>query len=131
MKIIKLTKNKMPKKSKIATPDWILEGFDSEEEYNKKKGIKVKKQKKGVFKLRLCPKCGSDEVIIVVGKERGKEWECKKCGWRGMNVKEKDLTEEEFMEYLDKKNVELPDEDELKKDFKKTIELPEEDLEEE
>jgi|GEM_PF-949856 len=122
----------MPKKSKIATPDWILEGFDSEEEYNKKKGIKSPKKGKGIFKLRLCPKCGSDEVVIVVGKERGKEWECKKCGWKGMTVKEKDLTEEEFMEYLDKKNVELPDEDELKKDFKKTIESSDdEDLGEE
>ena len=26
-------------KEKLATPDWILEGFDSEEEYNKSKGI--------------------------------------------------------------------------------------------
>lgn len=27
----------MAKKNKLATPDWIIEGFDSEEEYNKSK----------------------------------------------------------------------------------------------
>lgn len=109
-------------KSKLKTPDWILEGYDSEEEYNKKKGIKSAKKEKGIFKLRLCPKCGSDDVSVAIGKERSREWECKKCKWSGTNVKEKNVTEEEFMEYLDKKNIELPDENELKKDFKHTIE---------
>jgi ribosomal protein S27AE len=121
----------MPKKSKIQTPEWVLKGFSSEEEYNKKKGIKAEKKEKGVFKLRLCPKCGSDEVVIATSKERSKEWECKKCKWVGANIKEKNVNEDEFMEYLDKKNIALPDEDELKKDFKKTIEMPdEEDFEE-
>ena len=117
----------MPKKSKLATPEWLLKGFKSEDEYNKKKGIKSEKKEKGVFKLRLCPKCGSDEVSVA-GKERSKDWTCKKCKWIGTDVKEKKISEEEFMVYLDKKNIELPDEDELKKDFKKTIETPDEDL---
>lgn len=116
----------MPKKSKLATPEWLLKGFKTEEEYLKKKGIKIEKKERGVFKLRLCPKCGSDEMSVV-GKERSKEWKCKKCGWTGTGIKEKAVTEEEFMEYLDKKHVELPDEDELKKDFKKTIETPDEE----
>lgn len=115
---------------KLQTPAWILEGFDSEEAYNKKKGIKTEKKEKGIFKLRLCPKCGSDNVSIAIGKEKSKEWDCKKCGWSGENVKEKKVTEEQFMEYLDKKGEALPDEDELKKDFKKTIEsADEEDIE--
>ncbi|VVB79041.1 Uncharacterised protein [uncultured archaeon] len=112
----------MAKKPKIKTPDWVLEGFESEEAYNKKKGIKSKKESKGVFKLRLCPKCGSDSVSVSLGKEKSKEWTCKKCKWSGTNIKEKNVTEDEFMEYLDKKGEDLPDEGELKKDFKKTIE---------
>lgn len=112
----------MPRESKLKTPNWVLEGYDSEADYNKVKGIKEKKETKGVFKLRLCPECGSDEVNVNLGKEKSKEWTCKKCKWAGINIKEKGVTEEEFMEYLDKKGETLPDEDELKKDFKKTIE---------
>ncbi|OYT36720.1 hypothetical protein B6U91_00590 [Candidatus Pacearchaeota archaeon ex4484_71] len=96
----------MAKKSKVKTPDWILEGYDSPEEYNKAKGIKTTKKSGKTFKLRICPKCGSDEVQVVIGGEEGKGakgWECKKCGWKGKNVDEKELSEEEFMEYLDKK----------------------------
>ncbi len=110
------------RESKLKTPDWILGGYNSETDYNKAKGIKKKKETKGVFKLRLCPKCGSDEVSVSLGKEKSKEWTCKKCKWAGTDVKEKEVTEDEFMEYLDKKGETFPDEDELKKDFKKTIE---------
>lgn len=113
----------MTKKPKVKTPDWIIAGYESEEAYMKAKGKKVpKKGTKKVFKLRLCPKCGSDEVSVSLGKEKGKEWTCKKCKWAGTNIKEKNVTEDEFMEYLDKKGESLPDETELKKDFKKTIE---------
>lgn len=117
----------MAKKSKLATPAWILEGYDSEAHYNKAKGIKIKKETKGVFKLRLCPECGNDEVSVSLGKEKSKEWTCKKCKWAGTNINEKEVTEDEFMEYLDKKGEVLPDEDELKKDFKKTIESSDEE----
>lgn len=97
------------KKSKLTTPDWILEGYDSKEAYEKAKGIKNQKKTGKTFNLKLCPKCNSDEVKVVLGGEEGKgakEWECKKCGWIGKNIVEKELTEEEFMEYLDKKGEE-------------------------
>jgi len=104
----------MAKKNKLKTPDWILEGYDSEEEYNKAKGISSKTKKGKTFKIRECPKCGSDDVGIVLSgsdseeeSSTGKEWECHKCKWKGMNVEEKELTEDELMEYLDKKHEEV------------------------
>jgi hypothetical protein len=111
---------------KLATPDWVKEGFDSKADWEKKHKISGKKKstkEEKVFKLRICPKCGSDDVQIVLsnldsedvededsisdGKEVG-EWECKKCKWHGKNVKEEELTEDEFMKYLDEQGVDLP-----------------------
>ncbi len=60
---------------------------------------KSKKQK--TFKLRRCPKCDSDNVGVVIG-ENGM-WECKKCGYKGKEIKEEELGEEEFMKHLDEK----------------------------
>src|SRR3989344_6137261 len=99
---------KMPRKSKLATPAWILEGFDSEEDYAKSKGIKKKKKSEKTFKVRECPKCDSDDVGVVLSgsdSEEGgrKEWECRECKWVGKNIVEKELTENELMEYLDRK----------------------------
>ena len=71
-----------------------MEGSDSEDEYNKKKGIKKKKQAGKTFKIRKCPKCGSDDVSVVLGFDEGKgkgEWECKKCKWLGKNLKEEEF----------------------------------------
>ena len=94
----------MPKKSKLSTPGWILEGYDSEEDYTKAK--ELKKEKKGkILKLKKCPKCDSDEVAVVIG-ENG-IWECHKCKWRGIDIDEKELTEDEFMKYLDDKGEEV------------------------
>ena len=135
----------MPTKSKLSTPEWIKEGYDSEEEYNKKKGIKKEHRsvspkaylgraqepltrlnagrKVGkVFKIRECPKCGSDDVNVIltgesdedeplatssaISQSKGKgigEWECKKCKWTGVDIVEKELTEEELMKYLDER----------------------------
>lgn len=81
----------------MKTPDWILEG---------KEKPKAKKKEK-TFKVRRCPKCNSDSVEVVVGKERKGEWGCKKCGWVGSDVKEEELSEEEFMKYLDEKGEEV------------------------
>lgn len=95
---------------KLATPDWIREGYDSKEAYEKKKGIKTKKEKGKTFKLRRCPKCKSDKVGVVLTGEEGKgsgEWECKKCGWKGRDVKEEQLSEEDFMKYLDEQGAEV------------------------
>jgi len=94
----------------MKTPDWILQGFNSEEEHNKKKGIKAKKEKGKTFKIRKCPTCGSDSVSVVLGFDEGKgkgEWECKKCKWVGKNIKETEVSEGEFMKYLDNKGEEV------------------------
>lgn len=86
---------------KLATPDWILKGKEKPKE--KKPAIKT-------FKIRKCPKCGSNKVNVMLTGEEGKaarEWECKKCGWHGKNIEEKELTEEEFMKYLDEQGVDV------------------------
>jgi hypothetical protein len=98
-------------KSKLATPDWIKEGYDSPESYAKVKGKPEKKKEAGkTFKVRKCPKCGSDNVNVVLTGEEGKgakEWECRKCKWAGKDIKESELTEEEFMKYLDERGEEV------------------------
>mgnify|MGYP000948452154 CR=1 FL=1 len=83
------------KKGKLATPDWILKG---------EKGPSKKKSGK-TFKVRRCPKCNSDSVRVVIG-EIG-VWHCPSCKWKGKNVKEEMLDEEEFMKYLDEKGEEV------------------------
>lgn len=91
----------MAKKSKIQTPDWILNGNDE---------VKPTKKKGKIFKIRICPECGSDNVSVVLVGEEGKnkgEWECKKCNWIGKNILEKEMSEEEFMIYLDEKGEEV------------------------
>ncbi len=100
----------MVKRNKLKTPEWILEGYDSPEEYEKAKGKKTEKKKGKVFRIRKCPKCGSDDVKIVLGNEEGKkadEWECDKCRWKGRNIKEEEFSEEEFLKYLDEKGEEI------------------------
>jgi len=99
-------KNKMAKE-KMKTPDWVLEGYDSEEEYDKAKGIKSEKKSGKTFKLRLCPSCNSDNVSVIVGLDKKGGWQCNKCKWNGDNINEKVLSEEEFMKYLDEKGEEV------------------------
>jgi len=127
----------MATKSKLATPDWIREGFDSKADWEKSHGIKsgkkktessstksnsTEKKKDKVFKVRRCPKCGSDKVKVIIsgqedldfededaipeGKANG-DWECLKCKWKGKNVKEEEMTENEFMKYLDETGEEV------------------------
>ncbi len=92
-------------KAKLSTPKWIIEGYDSPKDYAKAQGKPSVKKKEKTFKIRECPKCGSDDVgVVISGVEgKGKEWECRKCKWKGKDIKEKELTEEEFMKYLDEK----------------------------
>ena len=86
--------------SKLETPDWIIEGYDSKEEYGKARGTKSKKKGK-TFKLRKCPECGSKNIGVVLGQEEGKGgWYCKSCKWEGESVDEKELSEKEFVEHL-------------------------------
>ena len=101
-------------KSKLSTPDWIREGFDSKADWEKKHGVKKKAKEGKTFKVKKCPKCGSYDVEIVLSNldseeesNTGKTWKCKKCKWTGSNVKEEELTEDEFMKYLDEKGEEV------------------------
>jgi len=86
----------MTKKSKLKTPDWVLKGEK-----------KPKEKKKGkVFKVRLCPSCNSDDVGVVIGGQIGM-WECHKCKHRGSIFPETEMTEDEFMKFLDDKGEEV------------------------
>ena len=91
---------------KLSTPDWIKEGYDSKEEYEKAKGIKNKPKKTGkTYKVKQCPKCKSTDVNVVLTGEEGKKadnWECKKCKWSGRNIDEKEVSEDEFLEIMEK-----------------------------
>ncbi len=105
----------MAKAPKLSTPAWILEGYDSPAEYEKahagKAGGKTKEKssskKSGkTYTIKVCPKCGSDEVGVVLKGEEGKkadEWECRSCGWKGKNIDEKELNEDEFLELMERK----------------------------
>jgi len=84
------------KKSKIQTPAWLLEG-DEEKKPVKKKGK--------TFKVRRCPGCNSDDIGVKIG-EVG-VWECRNCDFTGREVKEDELSEDEFMKYLDEKGEEV------------------------
>jgi len=100
----------MARKNKLSTPEWILEGYNSEAAYNKAKGIKKEKKTGKTFNIRECPKCSSDDVEIVLGGVEGKGskgWKCGKCNWQGSEVIEKELTEDEFMKYLDDKGEDV------------------------
>ena len=96
---------------KLSTPNWIKEGYNNPEEYAKAHGKSVKKKETGkTFKIRKCPKCGSDKVNVMLTGEEGRgtsEWECKKCKWHGKDIEEQELSEEQFMKYLDEKGVEV------------------------
>ena len=90
-----------------------MEGYDSEDDYNKAKGLDKKKKAGKTFKVRECPKCKSDDVGIVLSgsdseeaTSTGKEWECHKCKWHGSDIIEKELTEDELMKYMDEKGEE-------------------------
>ena len=102
----------MAKKGKLSTPEWILEGYDSPAAYAKAKGIKNEKKKGKTFKIRECPKCGSDDVGVVLSGSDSEEgggdsWECRKCKWTGQDIVKKELTEDELMKYMDEKGEKL------------------------
>lgn len=81
--------------SKLSTPNWILKG--------EKKPSEKKKGK--TFKLRKCPECRSTGVVVILSGEEGKGskgWGCKSCKWTGRNSEKKEMSEDEFMEHLDK-----------------------------
>lgn len=87
---------------KLSTPAWITEGYDSKADWEKAQGKKVTEKKDGkTFKLRVCPKCDSNKVNIVLVGEEGKkpnEWECKNCKWKGSDINIKEVTADELLE---------------------------------
>jgi len=93
-------------KGKLATPVWVLEGYNSKEEYEKKKGIKKEKKKGKIYFIKICPKCQGNDVRVVLTGEEGKgrgEWECNKCKWKGKDVDEKEVPEDEFLKVMEEK----------------------------
>ena len=98
---------------KLTTPDWILKGKPKPKTEktsttsSSKIGQSKEKNKLGkTYKLRVCPKCGSDDVgVMLVGQEgkRADNWECKKCKWNGKDIAEKEISEDEFLERAEKK----------------------------
>lgn len=100
--------NKM-KEGKLKTPEWILKGYKSKEEWERKKGIGDKKIKEKKYKIKICPKCGNTKISVILGGEEGKGskgWECRKCKWQGQNPGEKGLDEDEFLAHLENINEE-------------------------
>jgi len=90
-------------KNKLSTPAWIMEGYGSEADYNKAKGIGTKKKTGETFKVRKCPKCNSFDVVVITEEEAVGLWRCGKCAWKGRDVAWEELTEEAFMKYMDDK----------------------------
>ncbi len=91
---------------KLETPAWIKEGYKSKEEYERKTGKKTAEKKtEKTYRVKICPKCGSTEVNVVLVGEEGKKadsWECEACKWRGRDIGEKTLTSDEFLEHMEK-----------------------------
>lgn len=113
---------------KLETPTWILEGYDSPAEWKKAmqknkssasskqsgnsstKGLnknKTSSVKEKTFKVKTCPNCKSDNVQVIVEKETKGMWECRKCKWKGKDIIEKELNEDELMAYMDSKGEEV------------------------
>ena len=44
---------------------------------------------------------------VVVGEEKSGMWECRKCKWKGVNIIQKELNEDELMAYMDSKGEEV------------------------
>ncbi len=87
---------------KLSTPEWVLKGYKSKDEYEKKTGKKTTGKKEGgkTYKVKKCPKCGSRDVSVLLGGEEGKGsrgWECKKCKWQGKSPNEEEISEGEFL----------------------------------
>ncbi len=104
--------------SAMKTPDWINEGYDSKADYEKAKGIHKEKKKGKTFRVKKCPECGSTEVEVILSGEEGKGskgWGCKSCKWKGENSEEKEMSEDEFMEHLDKMKETRPSDAGLRK----------------
>jgi len=75
-------------KGKLKTPDWVLKG----EKKPKKDGEKK-------FVLKCCPACGSRNVSVVLGEKY--MWQCNDCGFKGTEIIEQEVSENDFLKRLD------------------------------
>lgn len=57
------------------------------------------------YKLKKCPKCGSNSVSVVIG-EIGL-WQCMSCTWDGENIETVKVTEKEYLIFSEQKNGEI------------------------
>jgi ribosomal protein L37AE/L43A len=62
----------------------------------------AKKKTLKKYVVKSCPKCKSDDIGVAIGGQMG-IWECHKCGFRGPSFLEKEMSEEEFLDYEEKK----------------------------
>ena len=92
---------------KLSTPEWILGGYKSKEEFERKTGKKTTGKKEGkTYKVKVCPKCRNRDVSVLLGGEEGRGsrgWECKKCKWQGKTADEQEISEEEFLKLKEQK----------------------------
>ena len=107
IKLLASGSRKQTKMGKLATPDWVLEGYKSKEEHNKKMGKKTTAKKSGkTYKVKKCPKCGSRNVSVIIGSEEGKGvkgWECKRCKWTGKEPADEEVDEDAFLKIMEEK----------------------------
>ena len=85
----------------------MREGYDSKSDWEKAQGQKSSPagEKDKTFRVKVCPKCGSSEVKVVIDGKEGtgtKDWECKSCSWKGKDVSEKEMDEDEFIEHIER-----------------------------
>jgi hypothetical protein len=53
-----------------------------------------------VEEIRICPKCGSDHVILEAGGVMGSVWKCNFCEFSGEMFPEKgDLSDEDYEKF--------------------------------
>ncbi|MEA3329639.1 MAG: hypothetical protein U9Q06_02745 [Nanoarchaeota archaeon] len=62
----------------------------------------AKKKKEKKYVIKICPKCKSDNIGMVIGGQIG-IWECRDCGFKGPSMIEKEMTEDEYLDYEEKK----------------------------
>lgn len=55
--------------------------------------------KKKEYSLKVCPKCGSNDIKVVLNAIG--LWECN-CSWKGRDVMHKKISKKEFIKFSEK-----------------------------
>ena len=64
------------------------------------KKTKSKGKTERELNVKICPKCKSRDVEVVIG-EVGM-WECKRCKWKGTDIGEEVVSEEEYFKIIER-----------------------------